>query len=106
MTNMLTATESGLFYPETRGRCASTNGPQSFLRSSTNTIAVKTWLRTSIALFAVLVSACSPGEGPAGVFVTNDLDMTVRMTYVVGGAEKALSDDVQGDVIRPGEKKL
>lgn len=64
-----------------------------------------TWLRSSIALVAVLVSACSPSEGPAGVIVTNDLEMTVRMTYVVDAAEESLSDELHGDVIGRGEKK-
>lgn len=61
--------------------------------------------RAAMLAIALLLVGCSPSEGPAGVFIQNDLRATVRMTYVVGGAEQSLADELHGDRVAPGERK-
>ena len=58
-----------------------------------------------VLVMANSVAACDPYDGATGLNVLNNLAETVRMTYVVSGVEMSLADDIDGDVIRPGETK-
>jgi len=60
--------------------------------------------RAGILALALLLVGCSPSEGPAGVFIQNDLDSSVRLTYIVDGAERSLADELHGDRVAPGER--
>ena len=54
-----------------------------------------------------MLAACSPSEGPSGVYVRNDLGITVRMSYVVDGFEHSLAHEAHGDLIEPtGQKEF
>ncbi len=60
--------------------------------------------RAAILALALLLGGCSPSEGPAGVFIQNDLGASVRLTYIVDGTERSLADELHGDRVAPGER--